>query len=244
MSDGLTVPSEYFNPPTPWGVGRTQKCAHSHARDFNPPTPWGVGLSTRLSTRFATHFNPPTPWGVGHRNRRSHVGGRTFQSTHSVGSGTGRGAAQGCPRTISIHPLRGEWDKCSRKWRQKSSAFQSTHSVGSGTGGAHGKFSGVLHFNPPTPWGVGLRTTRHLPRAARFQSTHSVGSGTHISDLKIYDNPFQSTHSVGSGTTPSKRSKKSVQFQSTHSVGSGTPARICATFIIVISIHPLRGEWD
>ena len=32
---------------------------------FNPPTPWGVGLTVNRFTKLRTDFNPPTPWGVG-----------------------------------------------------------------------------------------------------------------------------------------------------------------------------------
>ena len=38
-----------------------------------------------------------------------------FQSTHSVGSGTESCAMSGLYTLISIHPLRGEWDKITDK---------------------------------------------------------------------------------------------------------------------------------
>ena len=82
--------------------------------------------------------------------------------------------------------------------------------------------SGISHFNPPTPWGVGPRRRHSAFAKLRFQSTHSVGSGTAIAGNRMADMQFQSTHSVGSGTGE----------PSTNAVGK------------MISIHPLRGEWD
>ena len=167
-----------FNPPTPWGVGHTRWLFALSGTNFNPPTPWGVGpLASRASktdwiisihplrgewdTRFYTaidqydDFNPPTPWGVGLRPVTRHGRLPTFQSTHSVGSGTFGRPRRPKARNISIHPLRGEWDQVrfTARIRQR-------------------------HFNPPTPWGVGQDAHDGLLAVTRFQSTHSVGSGT------------------------------------------------------------------
>ena len=58
----------------------------------------------------SSDFNPPTPWGVGPVPTGSIPSNISFQSTHSVGSGT-RANTKSCKRRIiSIHPLRGEWD--------------------------------------------------------------------------------------------------------------------------------------
>ena len=56
---------------------------------------------------------------------------------------------------ISIHPLRGEWDSLSFPYSSAS-----------------------FYFNPPTPWGVGLTAMLFGAEKIVFQSTHSVGSGT------------------------------------------------------------------
>ena len=101
--------------------------------DFNPPTPWGVGLVAVIALAAIFDFNPPTPWGVGRRC-----------------------AANSAPFVnISIHPLRGEWDRLHLLYRVRR-----------------------LYFNPPTPWGVGLISEYNHLRDLVFQSTHSVGSGT------------------------------------------------------------------
>ena len=62
-----TIPAAYFNPPTPWGVGRGPERLHPPGKYFNPPTPWGVGPSRRKARSAVPYFNPPTPWGVGLR---------------------------------------------------------------------------------------------------------------------------------------------------------------------------------
>ena len=127
--------NQYFNPPTPCGVGRAlPQMSQQKTSDFNPPTPCGVGHGKtrkdggqeRISIHplraewdkilravhlQLNHFNPPTPCGVGRRQPRA----------PSVDHG------------ISIHPLRAEWD-------------------------AHGARprTPCEDFNPPTPCGVGL----------------------------------------------------------------------------------------
>ena len=147
---------QYFNPPTPWGVGPGVSLVTSQFSDFNPPTPWGVGqikwITRDGEKRFqSTHpvgggtgsapprvirlryFNPPTPWGVGPALYIAIAGGLPFQSTHPVGGGTAAAESTREYRTISIHPPRGGWDLHPSPARISSA-----------------------HFNPPTPWGVGL----------------------------------------------------------------------------------------
>ena len=126
----------------------------ARATHFNPPTPWGVGHCRQVYTALVSHFNPPTPWGVGLNLCLDRHKILTFQSTHSVGSGTAAGMIFRRCGKISIHPLRGEWDGYDRP-PSPCQRFQSTHSVGSGT----------MHF-------------RHSFPPQVFQSTHSVGSGT------------------------------------------------------------------
>ena len=100
----------HFNPPTPWGVGRREGNIDGKSKNFNPPTPWGVGPSAPVAHTGAENFNPPTPWGVGLPSRSAMHHNPIFQSTHSVGSGTQRPEGRADEGTISIHPLRGEWD--------------------------------------------------------------------------------------------------------------------------------------
>ena len=101
-----------------------------------------------------------------------------FQSTHSVWSGTLPAPALRHDESISIHPLRVEWDQRASLLCEKDA-----------------------DFNPPTPCGVGLDGSRirdkrldisiHPLRVewdanggyqalqrTKFQSTHSVWSGT------------------------------------------------------------------
>ncbi len=126
-----------------------------------------------------------------------------FQSTHSVGSGTSDCGSESNTEAISIHPLRGEWDKAFTPF-----------------------IPDTLNFNPPTPWGVGLPNGYSVRTNMTFQSTHSVGSGTGKFLYFGVFFGFQSTHSVGSGTCDLCCIMIVVAFQSTHSVGSGT--KMCA----------------
>ena len=227
-----------------WSGTQTVAIRRYRGQNFNPPTPCGVGpfIDPNETKNIGISIHPlrvewdcpkiavenPTP---------------IFQSTHSVWSGTTGFSGFFSGATISIHPLRVEWDDMLieafnatgisihplrvewdvvGKWSNITHhLFQSTHSVWSGT---------ILRF---------LLKTETL-----FQSTHSVWSGT------VYFHPenglsvFQSTHSVWSGTMESKWKPSLIIFQSTHSVWSGTALTSDQKKAIIISIHPLRVEWD
>ena len=145
----------------------------------------------------------------------------TFQSTHSVGSGTYCIRAAAGHSSISIHPLRGEWDSLSRRERQLF--FISIHPL-------RGEWdlvdvlqsASTTHFNPPTPWGVGLPRGRQMPARELFQSTHSVGSGTLACLLRSLSRRI-SIHPLR---------------------GEWDSAKKFILDALQISIHPLRGEWD
>ena len=239
------TPLFYFNPPTPWGVGHKKFNLSRGKENISIHPLRGEWDDQRRCTgRLPQHFNPPTPWGVGLPSLTAH-------RPHI---------------TISIHPLRGEWDILADKQFPFPIQFQSTHSVGSGTRACYSsKRDG--HFNPPTPWGVGLPEAIQTRRLRAFQSTHSVGSGTQCindsraeSEISIHplrgewDSSGLFSTAITFNFNPptpwgvgrrSKRMFVSVKvFQSTHSVGSGTVSFVGYTPISLISIHPLRGEWD
>ena len=144
-----------------------------------------------------------------------------FQSTHSVGSGTGcpalnvsisiisihplRGewdlptVASGVAMPISIHPLRGEWDLSIRRYLfvfriSIHPLREEWDRLSIVSTRAH------LNFNPPTPWGVGHKLLKLRVTGAYFNPPTPWGVG---------------------------------QF----GVAS-------LTDLAPISIHPLRGEWD
>ena len=101
---------------------------------------------------------------------------------------------------ISIHPPRAGWDARTELWCRTP-----------------------LHFNPPTPCGVGHIFYDIIKVQKRFQSTHPVRGGT--SDRTILFRScwvFQSTHPVRGGTIGSPRKNKTSAFQSTHPVRGGT----------------------
>ncbi len=99
-------------------------------------------------------FNPPTPWGVGRLSLRPLRTRLLFQSSHSVGSGTTEFRNLQQSRQISILPLRGEWDHAGR---------QNVGFPGISILPLRGEWDllrpptcqRTVHFNPPTPWGVG-----------------------------------------------------------------------------------------
>ena len=85
----------------------------------------------------------------------------------------------GIPRgeVISIHPPRGGWDCVLCRY----SVYRriSIHPPRGGWDGTdNGQDGRCKHFNPPTPWGVGLPTRLWGSLLKTFQSTHPVGGGT------------------------------------------------------------------
>ena len=102
------------------------------------------------------HFNPPTPCGVGHRRLTVDSSNSVFQSTHPLRGGTHWGDCPIARATISIHPPLAGWDI--------------------GGPGVRGPLA--LHFNPPTPCGVGRLTDRRAAGSYEFQSTHPLRGGT------------------------------------------------------------------
>ena len=128
------------------------------------------------------------------------AGHTTFQSTHPVWGGTNSRKNPNREHVISIHPPRVGWDRTSSDILAIS-----------------------LHFNPPTPCGVGLVKLVSNSNITTFQSTHPVWGGTFVtlcffSELLL----FQSTHPVWGGTQTKR---------------AGQPAG-------QISIHPPRVGWD
>ena len=125
-----------------------------------------------------------------------------------------------------------------------------------------------LHFNPPTPWGVGHGIHLGLTTQSLFQSTHPVGGGTPAEVGQTAWQVFQSTHPVGGGTALALcEVLEGRKFQSTHPVGGGTSTNFATPSLTsyfnpptpwgvglfnhepisrqcVISIHPPRGGWD
>ena len=150
-----------------------------------------------------------------------------FQSTHSVGSGTSASFCISEYFSISIHPLRGEWDLQAFVTVKSKLPFQSTHSVGSGTctrqqpsllvlisihplrgewdnKARNRQFAYVVISIHPLRGEWDISRQFHFLNLLSFQSTHSVGSGTLIVlQIVLEIVLFQSTHSVGSGTTKS-----------------------------------------
>ena len=133
------------------------------------------------------------------RNAAYHGPFVTFQSTHPVGGGTRSGVINDVTNAISIHPPRGGWDRV-LSW----------------------SYASLSHFNPPTPWGVGLLRESNGQELLAFQSTHPVGGGTVYPQHQL---PLDliSIHPPRGGWDQSLRRNIAVRH---------------------ISIHPPRGGWD
>ena len=138
-----------------------------------------------------------------------------------MGSGTKALFGCGFLISISIHPLRGEWDKATAHFCDTE-----TISIHPLRGEWDPKKVVIViplkNFNPPTPWGVGLPITFGCEKTIDFNPP----------------TPW------GVGLAPKQFHVAAFEFQSTHSVGSGTNQPFDDLFDQVISIHPLRGEWD
>ena len=100
------------------------------------------------------------------------------------------------------------------------------------------------HFNPPTPWGVGLPDCADEAIDDEFQSTHPVGGGTLFSCGLLFVGGI-SIHPPRGGWDIRAIIKIRNKIISIHpprggwdAPGSDPPDRIC------ISIHPPRGGWD
>ena len=125
------------------------------------------------------------------------------------------------PLSISIHPLRGEWDGCVVVISFADTEFQSTHSVGSGT-----DIFGDFDFT------------------VTFQSTHSVGSGT-TDYFWLRKNDWISIHPLRGEWDPRLSTRHSALSISIHPLrGEWDSFRFLLQQHQQISIHPLRGEWD
>ena len=81
--------SDYFNPPTPCGVGPDAGSrTGADASKFQSTHPVRGGTAwPRFCNMEILHFNPPTPCGVGHTRIPPTSGTTSFQSTHPVGVG-------------------------------------------------------------------------------------------------------------------------------------------------------------
>ena len=136
------------------GTGAETKITLNDAISIHPLRgEWDVNVSCHSCT--SQNFNPPTPWGVGPMRMQCIAPSRPFQSTHSVGSGTKMCALSRRRRAFQSTHSVGSGTVC-RQVMIRRQIFQSTHSVGSGTRSKCEYRVIGSHFNPPTPWGVGL----------------------------------------------------------------------------------------
>ena len=190
--------------------------------DFNPRSPWGERPSSTVLYYTICYFNPRSPWG----ERQAFTAALTPLNL------------------ISIHAPRGGSDQYVQGGLTDGETFQSTLPVGGATpfksttvelrhisihaprGGSDTlilvDFSGLINFNPRSPWGERL-----LP-GDTFDVTTS----------------FQSTLPVGGATTPNTSSLYCGVFQSTLPVGGATHSFLSYIFIFSISIHAPRGGSD
>ena len=94
--------------------------------------------------------------------------------------------------------------------------------------GLEGLPSRLLHtnFNPPTPCGVGRGLPCLSPPSADFNPPTPCGVGHCRKWRKTWSTTFQSTHPVWGGTSSDdSQAVAQLQFQSTHPVWGGTVLR-------------------
>ena len=147
---------EYFNPPTPCGVGRVVVSTVPKPPAFQSTHPVRGGTICAPSPRRAV----------------------TFQSTHPVRGGTLINIKLDRAFFISIHPPRAGWDGECSIIIEDGYVFQSTHPVRGGTASRWAIWPPQAYFNPPTPCGVGRHVNASVMLALKFQSTHPVRGGT------------------------------------------------------------------
>ncbi len=169
---------QYFNPPTPCGVGRRLFVIVPRFRiiSIHPPRVGWDGRSNLHRESLPISIHPPR---VGWDFPTFTVvdKGFEFQSTHPVWGGTISPIRAHAVAGISIHPPRVGWDRNITPETLDGFRFQSTHPV----------------------WGGTMATVRILP-ALPFQSTHPVWGGTLLVAQQSIPRKFQSTHPVWGGT--------------------------------------------
>ncbi len=145
--------------------------------------------------------------------------------------------------------------------------FQSTHPVWGGTAPDPILFDLDRDFNPPTPYGVGLRDVERHLLTMGFQSTHPVWGGTPVSRERVermtisihpprmgwdvananidkLKKHFNPPTPYGVGPMPTTLFCTTTAFQSTHPVWGGTETAFGVFLDTLISIHPPRMGWD
>ena len=144
-----------------------------------------------------------------------------FQSSHSARSGTCSFQHFAAIDSISILPLREEWD-----------VSQYT------------KPSPASHFNPPTPRGVGLWQTLRNTIRQNFNPPTPRGVGLHNCVKIVQILAFQSSHSARSGTQHSMALYRPLLISILPLREEWDRVKISTIPGYIISILPLREEWD
>ena len=238
---------DYFNPPTPCGVGRDDSPSDIHtASYFNPPTPCGVGRQGELDAQFVGYISihpPRAGWdfSVLCLSVLCHC-----ISIHPPRAGWDvKFFIHDYPSfLISIHPPRAGWD-FSRLKSTKNGPI-SIHPPRAGWDGS-GRLvqSTRYYFNPPTPCGVGRSYYMHDDRQWAFQSTHPVRGGTKFRHCQRKP-LFISIHPPRAGwdSETAQTRNNPEHFNPPTPCGVGRFQVLRAVPGICISIHPPRAGWD
>ena len=168
-----------------------------------------------------------------------------FQSTHSLRSATVRLQIIGADRDVSIHALLAECDKNLQSLQISRKSFNPRTPCGVRLSSTR-DCAASTSFNPRTPCGVRHVRINKGNAEGRFQSTHSLRSATPAGKAKKSVNQFQSTHSLRSATLPAVSAGRfpAWKFQSTHSLRSATTKLTGVIRESSVSIHALLAECD
>ena len=188
-------------------------------QDFNPRSPCGERRPhPGHERRGAVYFNPRSPCGERPSQFRALGHRRTFQSTLPV---------WGATRVPNLPPLRG---------------IISIHAPRVGSDWAWITTSRTVYdFNPRSPCGERLMTTRFFRMASKFQSTLPVWGATEYL-IRTYTNEGISIHAPRVGSDPARCAVGRCKSISIHAprVGSDTDPAYITYPSTTISIHAPR----
>ena len=211
--------------------------------NFNPPTPCGVGQCRHTRLSFPLSFQSTHSMRSGTNSIYSLVSHNQFQSTHSMRSGTFFSFSFRLSGSFqSTHSMRSGTPTGIRELGPRP--FQSTHSMRSGT--LYRLCNGIrinISIHPlHAEWDSSGIPEESMWKYFNPPTPCGVGHGSRPRATACL--PFQSTHSMRSGTAGHVIRDVVFQFQSTHSMRSGTQHQHISVHVVFISIHPLHAEWD
>ena len=145
-------------------------------KNFNPPSPWGEGRSFFLPRPEVNTISIHPPRGGRDKPFRIPIRFGRFQSTLPVGGGTSMLSLQSGHHFISIHPPRGGRDPVPAGRIHLLPDFNPPSPWGEGLS-SRLRPSHHTNFNPPSPWGEGPFAQTHICQSVDFNPPSPWGEG-------------------------------------------------------------------